>query len=510
MPSDPVMPDVVTEGRFDSPKSAAGLNPLKRYIPLAAWVLVILTLLAIPAKIVGYGFLPADDALRHAAKAVSGKPWQEILVMRSDFKLDPHPGWHAILGCVHRLTDWGPEGLVVFSVVSLMLLVQAAVLPWLRRPEAWLAALLACVLCVREFSARLVLGRPYLFTVAASILLLFMWSRIQGRRPRLDEMLYTILLVAAAAWIHGSFYQLILPVAVLLLMGRWRQGAWMACCWAGGSFLGSALTGHPWEFLSQSVRHLSAVFSEYLLTRQLVRELEPSDGDPLFVLAVVAMLLWRSRTPGWKAQKLVQPFFVMAVLGWVLGLKTLRFWWDWGLPAAVVWLALEFQEQLQSYVSFVSWKRLLVVGGLALGAFLAITSDYGGRWTWNLTNVYLTQDNPELAGWLPDKGGTIYSSDMRVFNDTFFKNPTAPWRYVLGFEPALMRTEDLDVYRSVQWTYGSVRAYEPWVRKMRTEDRMILRAGGKPLIPELEWHYGGGDLWLGRLPHQTNSPAPVP
>jgi hypothetical protein len=216
---------------------------------------------------------------------------------------------------VHRLTDWGPEGLVVFSVVSLMLLVQAAVLPWLRRPEAWLAALLACVLCVREFSARLVLGRPYLFTVAASILLLFMWSRIQGRRPRLDEMLYTILLVAAAAWIHGSFYQLILPVAVLLLMGRWRQGTWMACCWAGGSFLGSALTGHPWEFLSQSVRHLSAVFSEYLLTRQLVRELEPSDGDPLFVLAVVAMLLWRSRTPGWKAQKLVQPFFVMAVLG---------------------------------------------------------------------------------------------------------------------------------------------------------------------------------------------------
>src|ERR1041385_3086953 len=62
---------------------------LSRYVPLAVWLVVLFTCLLIPLKIISYGYLPKDDALRHAAKAVSGTPWQEILVMRSDFVLDP-------------------------------------------------------------------------------------------------------------------------------------------------------------------------------------------------------------------------------------------------------------------------------------------------------------------------------------------------------------------------------------------------------------------------------------
>src|SRR5690349_4599911 len=118
-------------------------NDLKRYVPLAAWIIVVLTLLYIPSKIISYGYLPADDSLRHAAKAVSGKPWQEILVMRSDFQIDPHPGWHAVLGAFHRALNCGTETLVLISIVGLMLLLSAAVLPWLRWPESWLASLLA-------------------------------------------------------------------------------------------------------------------------------------------------------------------------------------------------------------------------------------------------------------------------------------------------------------------------------------------------------------------------------
>src|ERR1700720_4110804 len=66
-------------------------NEFKRRVPLAAWLVVVITLLLVPLKIIGYGYLPADDALRHAAKAVSGKPWSEILVMRNDFAIDQHP-----------------------------------------------------------------------------------------------------------------------------------------------------------------------------------------------------------------------------------------------------------------------------------------------------------------------------------------------------------------------------------------------------------------------------------
>src|SRR5689334_22324101 len=75
---------------------------LARYVPLVSWIIAVMTVILIPSKIISYGYLPQDDALRHAAKAVSGKPWQEILVMRSDFLIDPHPGWHAILGFIHR------------------------------------------------------------------------------------------------------------------------------------------------------------------------------------------------------------------------------------------------------------------------------------------------------------------------------------------------------------------------------------------------------------------------
>src|SRR5215469_3644779 len=86
----------------ESYKSLVPPQSLKRYVPLLTWILIIGTLLVTVGKIVGYGYLPPDDALRHSAKAVSGKPWSEILVLRPGFEMDPYPGWHAILGAVHH------------------------------------------------------------------------------------------------------------------------------------------------------------------------------------------------------------------------------------------------------------------------------------------------------------------------------------------------------------------------------------------------------------------------
>ena len=489
------------------------MQRLKHYIPLAAWLVVILTLLLIPAKIISYGYLPMDDALRHAAKVVSGKTWPEILIMRGDFTLDPHPGWHAILGVVHSWQDCSAESLVVVSIFGLMVLVSVAVLPWLRWPEAWLGALLVVAICVPVFIPRLAMGRPYIFTMAVYLALLVIWSRPVNRRPNLWEAGSTVLMIAAAAWIHGSFYQLVLPAAGILFAGRWRQAFWYGGCWALGSFLGASLTGHPWTFLFQCVEHLFGVFGDYTLNRQLVKEFYPSDGDAAMVLAVFAMLIWRSRSPGWSARELLEPIFVMGVLGWVLGLHMRRFWWDWGLPATVLWLTLQFQRQFETWLLPDSIKRLAICGGLAAGLYFAVTSDRDSRWTWNLTNEYLTEDNPALEGWLPEKGGIIYSADMRVFFDTFFKNPKAPWRYVLGFEPGLMRPEDLAVMRKVHWNYGDVRAYQPWIDKMTPKDRLIIRSSwlqtvGAPPIPALEWRYAVRELWVGRL-RQTTNAAPA-
>ncbi len=491
--------------------TAMPLQNLRRYVPLVVWVVVIGTLLVTVGKIAGYGFLPPDDALRHAAKAVSGKPWSEILVMRPGFEMDPYPGWHTILGAIHLSLGFNAETLVMFSFATLMLLYNVASFAWFRWPEVWLATLLVVAVFWPPFVPRMFAGRPFIFTMAATSTLLLMWARLDRKPPGHRELLVTVLLIAAVSWIHGSFYQLILPALGLLLAGRWSQAAWFALVWAAGSILGAAFTGHPWMFLGQGLRYVHGILGNSVLSRQLVTEYLPSDGNVAMVLAVMVMILWRSRSPDWKARDLMDPIFMLGVLGWLLGLKVIRFWADWGCPAMLLWLALELQKEFQRHVRHDSPTRLMLTLGLALGLFLGLVSDRNDRWTSNLSKQYLTQDNPELAGWLPGKDGIIYSADMTVFYDTFFKNPTASWRYVLGYEPALMQPDDLAVVHKVQWNYGDVRAYEPWLKKMRLQDRLVISVSwlttpGAPDIRELEWKFVLNSFWIGRLP-QTEPPA---
>jgi hypothetical protein len=147
--------------------------------------------------------------------------------------------------------------------------------------------------------------------------------------------------------------------------------------------------------------------------------------------------------------------------------------------------------------------------------FAATTNDFNSRWTNHLAWRYLTPDQPEIAGWLPDKGGTFYTVDQSLFYQTFFKNPNGDWRYALGFESTLMTDEDFGVYHNVLWNFGDAKAYKPWVDKMRPEDRLVIRGGSAnvPPIPQLEWNHGVGDIWIGRLPRPVQpgtAPPTVP
>src|ERR1039458_7299681 len=146
--------------------NSSPLDALRRYVPLAVWTIVILVILAIPLKIIGYGYLPPDDALRHAAKAVNGKPWPEILVMGPAFQIDHNFGWHFLLRQIYLRSKCdtesrGTEGLALFSVVALFTLVGWSALPWLKRPEAWLIALTAAGLA-SDVPLRFLIGRPFI------------------------------------------------------------------------------------------------------------------------------------------------------------------------------------------------------------------------------------------------------------------------------------------------------------------------------------------------------------
>jgi hypothetical protein len=91
---------------------------------------------------------------------------------------------------------------------------------------------------------------------------------------------------------------------------------------------------------------------------------------------------------------------------------------------------------------------------------------------------------------------------MGIFYQTFYKNPTADWRYMLGYEPALMPADDFKTYQQIFLSNGDAKAYAPWVKKMQPADRLVLRGGKNehPNIPELEWNYGVSGIWIGRTP----------
>ena len=498
--------------------SSSPLDAVRRYVPLAVWVIVILVVLAIPLKIISYGYLPADDALRHAAKAVNGKPWPDILVLGPAFKIDTNYGWHLLLRQIFLRNKCDPpdeardtEKLVLFSVVALFALVNWSVLPWLKRPEAWLIALTAAALTT-DVPLRFLIGRPFILTIAGLLTILFAWQAHGSAPPKWWTVLWLAPLIAICSFVHGVWYLWMLLVAAFFLAGQFRWGLMLIAGWVAGAFLGASLTGHPFESICQALVMAHRAFGMHVTQRTLVTEFQSSSGDVLALILLGGLLILR-QLAGLKARPLTSnPAFWLACLAWALSFKAVRFTEDWGWPALMVLIACDLQLLLQARFAADSFKRLALTGGLAAIAFLVITNDYNGRWTYNLTQQYLTQDNPDLNGWMPEKGGILYSSDMTIFYQTFFKNPNADWRYILGFEPALMPDEDFQVFHKIMWNYGDAKAYEPWVKKMRPQDRLVIR-GGRGSLPsssQLEWEYGVSGIWIGRLPRLPQSGTPPP
>jgi hypothetical protein len=197
-----------------------------------------------------------------------------------------------------------------------------------------------------------------------------------------------------------------------------------------------------------------------------------------------------------------QPAFWLACMGWVLGFRSERFWDDWGLPALMVLIALDLDLFLQARLPVESIKRMGLACGLAITLFLTTTVDADNRWSGGASQAYISPEDANLTGWLPGTNGIFYETDMEFFYHTFFRNPTAPWRYTAGFEPAFMPEEDFATYQRILANPGNSDSYQPWIKKMRPEDRLVLSARSDPsaFLPQLEWKYSIDSLWLGRLP----------
>ena len=295
--------------------------------------------------------------------------------------------------------------------------------------------------------------------------------------------------------------------------GQFRWTLLLAGAWLAGTALSALLTGHPADYLSQALTMALSGVGRHATNRTEVSELQPFGGDILAVIIVGALVALRWLTKADAVAFARNPAFWLVVGCWMLGFRVSRFWEDWGWPALMVLVVTEIEFLLLARFSADSSRRLLLTLILAVATFLAVTSDLNSRYTKNLTWQFLSvAEHPELDGWLPSPGGVLYAADMGIFYQTFYKNPQADWRYILGYDPVFMPADDFATYHSIMWNEGDAKAYAPWVDKMKPADRLVIRANGsqRPNIPKLDWNYGVSGIWIGRLPdNNTNSVPPA-
>jgi hypothetical protein len=73
----------------------------------------------------------------------------------------------------------------------------------------------------------------------------------------------------------------------------------------------------------------------------------------------------------------------------------------------------------------------------------------------------------------------------------------------------LMTAENLDAYKRMMVQPLAPESFEPWVRQLRPEDRIVIDQQKPPELPGVEWKVLGNQMWFGRL-IRRGSTTPVP
>lgn len=466
--------------------------------------IILATLVAVPLLVLGHKFLPPDDALRYGAKAVSGKSWQEIMVMRPEVTIDHNPGWNWMLRQLHLGTSWGPRTLVQFSVALMFLAAMIPPLVGFKRRETWLLALAICLVAFPYFAERSFTGRPFMLTIGITLCLLSLWSGDGQLTITRKLLIFTTLLFALSTWIHGSWYLLPFIPGVFFAAGQIKKAGAMAACLAVGVLIGACLTFEPVAWLRQSFAIPFMALDQKIHARALVGEFDPftKSWHALLLAAAVIALRHHWKLPLPEFHK--DPILIMAVLGALGGARVYRFWLDWGLPAFALWMARQIQEMAILKVPSRSWSRIPLAATAAFVLLIVAGWDRSGRWSNYGSFEAIDARRPDHAGWLPDQGGILYAVNLSVFYQTFFQNPHGNWRYALGFEPSFMLPENFVVYNQLWATLNARQAIMPWINKMTPADRLVLLGGPQvtPGFPQLEWRYAVTNTWVGRLPRE--------
>ena len=428
--------------------------------------------------VVDYGFLPPDDALRHAATATSEGTYADVLVFDPSIPVtDSTPGWHRFLAGVHHQLGLDKFGLVSFSIFFLFMVVSCSGLFLFQRPEAWgMVVALSLALQSASPTGRWLLGRPFLLVCAATAIFCLLWDRLREDETRWHAAAACMLVSAVTVWLHSTWFLLLAVPAVSVFSGDRRATMTLGGAILTGAVLGAALTLDPVRHLSYPIVHTFQTMNAVPVHFR-VSELQGGGGFVSWLLAFGLFIVARSSYPELQKVPLSHPAFLLFAVAWVLSFKAVRFMTDLGFPALMAGLALLTRDTLDSWLPRAGLRRWVVAGGLAAAALWSTSANTGRRWESNqLQSVVWFQENPEEASeWLPGPGGVLYSPEMATFFNLYFTYPDANWKYILGLEQAIMPKDDLRILHDI-WDEGRLEAYAPWVEKLRPEDRIFIRA----------------------------------
>jgi hypothetical protein len=472
----------------------------ERFLRSGILVLCLAVFLLVPLRIVSYGYLPPDDALRHSAHAVDGRNWSEVILLNPEFRpdMDPHPGWERLLRSVHLWTGWSPSGLVDFAVILSLLSFTLAGLIAFGNPPAWLLACALMSVIEPALFHRLSMGRPVFFSMTALVIMLFLWTRIRPVRWWVEGAVAFSVFTIDVVMHSLTWYLWPLLILPLVACRRWRSLLIMAAAMVASIAAASVFNGWYNTLVVPLLVLKDAVFEANVVSTSLVSELQPSGGAYLSLVVVTLILIAKGLRGANIRAEIFQVDFCLMLLAWMMGLFVLRFWTDWGLPAMAVWTSRQIRDGLELKPSGLTrhWETIGLVGMAAGILYLGLTANTDGRYTQALKSALLMRPTEEFASELPEDGGVLYSVEMEVFYDIYYRLPHAKFRFSTGFAPGIMPPEDLKVLRAIQ-SNGGVRAYRPWFEKMTGRDRVFLNAPVKPEWPGMEFRefYGA---WMGR------------
>ena len=478
-------------------------------------LIIISAFLFIPFKILSYGWTPPDDASRHIAFSTLDVKWSDVLIIDEKYDTDHNAGWHQLLRFLNKYCNFDKYDLMYFSVVGLFFLVNICGIIASPSPISWCVALLMMVNFDSTINFRLLFGRPYLASCASTLIVLYLWTfNKENTKPEFlkktwVKYLLTIIALTLGVWIHGSWYIFLLIPFSFFLAGRTKDCLKLIGCVLVSTIFGALLTGKFLQFLYYHFAVTFSIYSEPTLNWLLVGENATGLQTVYWSLFAAIIIIFCMKKCNYKLANIgSDPVFMMVLLCWMCSIWIVRFWIDWGRMALLLWLSYRIHDLIKSSHSLNKPRiRYCLSMFIMVCLVLCFINDNSGRFTRDPIlqqpiDFYNEETLNKLKGWEPGEGGIIYSTSMKCLYQHFFQYPTAKWKYILGFEAAIMKEEDKKILREIGYT-SLEEAYGPWVKRMTEKDRLILNQK-LSAFPELEWTRGNKTWWIGRLKKKTS------